>query len=114
MNTLREIPEHPHSHSLYVHCLECKSFGINTPTRFVDAAPCGNCGSIETVKYYPSCCITADRAQTKEDLANCLTAYSAIENNVLWMVSPTPPGSYKHVAKLVPWGKVEDEPESEF
>lgn len=55
------IPEHQHSHSLYVHCLSCNMFGINMPTRFEVASICGNCGSLETVKYYPSCCIIADR-----------------------------------------------------
>jgi hypothetical protein len=57
----RDIPEHEHSHSLYVYCLNCHTFGINLPTRFMDAAECGNCRSMETVKYYPSCCIMADR-----------------------------------------------------
>lgn len=56
-----DIPEHEHTHSLYVHCLDCHMFGINMPTRFMDAAQCGNCQSMQTVKYYPSCCIVADR-----------------------------------------------------
>jgi len=57
----RDIPEHEHTHSLYVRCLDCQTFGINMPTRFIDAAECGNCKSINTVKYYPSCCILSDR-----------------------------------------------------
>ena len=61
MNLHRDIPEHEHTHSLYVRCRSCQTFGINLPTRFIDAAECGNCQSIETVKYYPSCCIVADR-----------------------------------------------------
>lgn len=58
---IRDIPIHNHSHSLYVRCLSCKMFGINTPTRFVEASECGSCGSMETVKYYPSCCILSAR-----------------------------------------------------
>lgn len=61
MSDNREIPEHEHTHSLYVRCLDCRLFGIPMPTRYVDAAECGNCGSMNTVKYYPSCCIEADR-----------------------------------------------------
>lgn len=57
----RDIPEHEHTASLYVYCLDCQTFGINLPTRFIDAAECGNCQSIHTNKYYPSCCIVADR-----------------------------------------------------
>jgi hypothetical protein len=57
----RDIPEHEHTHSLWVRCLNCQMWGIDLPTRFIDAAVCGNCGSLETVKYYPSCCIVAVR-----------------------------------------------------
>ena len=56
-----DIPEHQHTHSLYIHCLSCQMFGTPMPTRFIDAVECGSCGSMETVKYYPSCCIEADR-----------------------------------------------------
>ena len=49
--------KHSHTHSLYVHCLSCRTWGIDMPTPFVQAAQCGNCGSMETVKYYPSCCM---------------------------------------------------------
>lgn len=59
--TARELADHKHTHSLYVHCLSCQMFGTPTPTRFIDAVECGNCGSMETVKYYPSCCILAER-----------------------------------------------------
>lgn len=54
---MTEIPAHKHTHSLFVRCLDCQVFGIPKPTRFVDAAECGNCGSVHTVKYYPSCCL---------------------------------------------------------
>ena len=48
---------HSHTHSLFVRCLACKTFGIDMPTEFTQAVECGNCGSLETVKYYPSCCM---------------------------------------------------------
>lgn len=59
--TAQDIPKHDHTHSLYTHCLDCKTFGINMPSRFMDAVECGNCGSLRTVKYYPACCIVEDR-----------------------------------------------------
>lgn len=48
---------HEHTHSLYTHCLECYSWGIDMPLPFEKAAECGNCRSMHTVKYYPSCCM---------------------------------------------------------
>lgn len=57
----RNIPEHEHQNSVYVHCLECQMFGIPLPFKFNQPVPCGNCGSTETVHYFPSCCIIADR-----------------------------------------------------
>lgn len=62
MNPYREIPEHEHTHSVYTHCLDCHMRGINTPVKFIDGSQCGNCQSSNTVKYYPSCCILADRS----------------------------------------------------
>lgn len=64
----RDIPIHEHTHSLYTHCLDCFMFGIDMPTRFIDASECGNCRSINTVKYYPSCCIVTDRDATQETI----------------------------------------------
>jgi len=61
----RDIPEHEHTHSLFIHCLNCDLFGIPMPSKFIDAVECGNCSSMETVKYYPSCCIVADRERLK-------------------------------------------------
>lgn len=63
-NNYRNIPKHDHSHSLYVRCNECHTFGIPMDTNFTEAAECGNCGSMNTVKYYPSCCIMADRRKS--------------------------------------------------
>jgi hypothetical protein len=57
----RDIPEHEHQHSLYVHCLECRLFGIPLPFKFNQVVLCGNCGSMDTIRYFPSCCIVADR-----------------------------------------------------
>lgn len=61
MSEDRDIPQHPHSHSLYVHCLRCQAWGVPLPSSFLAAVDCGNCGSLETVKYYPSCCVVEDR-----------------------------------------------------
>lgn len=61
MRDIADIPDHEHTHSLYVRCLDCLMFGIDFPTKFIEAAQCGNCSSMHTVKYYPSCCIVADR-----------------------------------------------------
>lgn len=52
-----KIKDHEHTHIVYVRCLNCCMFGINLPIEFIQAAKCGNCGSMETVKYYPSCCV---------------------------------------------------------
>lgn len=49
--------KHQHSHSLYTLCLDCHTWGIDFPTEFAQASECGNCKSINTVKYYPSCCM---------------------------------------------------------
>ncbi len=51
------IKEHEHTHSVYTKCLDCNMFGIDIPRRFEEDGICGNCGSVCTVKYYPSCCI---------------------------------------------------------
>lgn len=64
----RNIPEHKHTHSLYVHCLKCKSFGVPQPSDFIEAVECGNCGSMDTVKYYPACCILADREGSEKPI----------------------------------------------
>lgn len=61
MDNLKEIPKHEHTHSLWTRCLNCFIWGIDMPTKFTEASICGNCGSSHTVKYYPSCCIIADR-----------------------------------------------------
>lgn len=57
--------KHEHTHSLYTHCLGCYSWGIDLPSSFITAAVCGNCGSLETVKYYPSCCMLSAFEQGK-------------------------------------------------
>lgn len=57
----REIPYHEHSASVYTRCLDCNMWGVDMPLPFIKASECGNCKSIRTVKYYPSCCILADR-----------------------------------------------------
>lgn len=64
--------EHKHTHSLYALCLDCNMFGIDMPTRFVDASVCGNCGSINTVKYYPSCCMVEAFEQGKREYARMM------------------------------------------
>ncbi len=59
---IAEYPDpnsHQHSHSLYVKCMNCGLFGIDMPTPFIQAAECGNCTSMQTIKYYPSCCMMA-------------------------------------------------------
>lgn len=65
----RDIPEHEHTHSLWVRCLSCQMWGIDMPTPFKQAAECGNCKSVHTVKYYPACCILSDREQSSAQLA---------------------------------------------
>ena len=37
-------------HSVYIHCLNCFTFGVNMPFE----KECGNCGSHETLTYYDS------------------------------------------------------------
>jgi hypothetical protein len=49
--------EHKHDFSLYLRCLNCNIWGIPVPDKHYDGAPCGNCGALETVAYYPKCCI---------------------------------------------------------
>lgn len=61
MNPFRDIPEHDHTHSVFTRCLDCFMWGIDMPKKFIDASECGNCQSMNTVKYYPPCCILADR-----------------------------------------------------
>lgn len=85
-----DIPDHEHTHSLYTHCLECGMWGIDMPIRFVDAAECGNCCSVNTVKYFPSCCIVADRGPTIRALLElvemqreALSAYSNYDNETV-------------------------------
>jgi hypothetical protein len=57
---------HEHTHSLYIHCLDCNSFGIGFPTEFTNSEMCGNCQSSYTVKYYPSCCMVDAFEQGKQ------------------------------------------------
>jgi len=38
-----------HEHSIYVKCQSCGISGINLPYNDI----CGNCGSQETIEYYP-------------------------------------------------------------
>jgi len=59
--TEREVPAHSHENSLYTRCLACKTWGIGLPVPFGKPDGCGNCGSYETVQYYPPCCIRAER-----------------------------------------------------
>lgn len=58
--------QHSHDFSLYLHCLSCYSWGIPTPERHYDSAPCGNCGALETVAYFPRCCLIAMLPRTKD------------------------------------------------
>lgn len=46
------MKEHSHTHSVYTHCLNCYTWGINFP----HTTDCGNCGSLDTVLYRPPCC----------------------------------------------------------
>lgn len=63
----KNIPKHQHTHSLYVHCLNCRSFGVPEESNFTEAVQCGNCGSMETVKYYPACCILVNRQEAYDE-----------------------------------------------
>lgn len=83
MSDLKEqIPKHEHTHSLYVHCLSCGMFGIDTLTPFLNAAICGNCSSSHTVKYFPSCCIVEIQAeQAKENKVNTNKLEKLAEEN---------------------------------
>lgn len=65
-NLYREIPDHEHDHSVYTRCLNCFMFGIDFPRKFNEVGSCGNCGSFETIVYYPKCCIIADRKEEKQ------------------------------------------------
>lgn len=38
-----------HRHSIYTRCLDCKTMGIG----FEHDPFCGNCGSQNTIEYYP-------------------------------------------------------------
>lgn len=51
------IREHKHDFAPYLRCLNCKMWGIPVPYELYDGTPCGNCGAIETVVYYPKCCL---------------------------------------------------------
>ena len=54
------IPNHNHIASVYVRCQVCLTFGTPMPheTQETDfPVKCGNCGSTETVTYYPKCCL---------------------------------------------------------
>lgn len=57
----RDIPEHEHAYSVYVRCMSCFTWGIDTPTKFINAGTCGNCGTSHVQKYFPTCCIVEDR-----------------------------------------------------
>ena len=62
--------KHEHSRSLYVLCLDCYGWAINRPIPFINAAECGNCHSMNTVKYYPSCCMMEAYNQGKNESSN--------------------------------------------
>lgn len=48
-------PPHNHSHSVYVRCRDCLTFGIPMPGEYI----CGNCNSFNTYSLVPACCVTA-------------------------------------------------------
>jgi hypothetical protein len=48
------------AHSIYVYCLSCSSWGVNLPGNKC----CANCGSSETVEYYP---ISRDQLDAMEE-----------------------------------------------
>lgn len=82
------IPDHEHTASVYTHCLDCHTFGIDLPTDFISASKCGNCTSMRTVKYYPSCCIMADREQAQIKTKSLQEQISAIRM-VIKIISKT-------------------------
>jgi hypothetical protein len=51
------IKEHKHDFSLYLNCLNCFHWGKSKPDSHYDCLPCSECGSLETVAYYPKCCL---------------------------------------------------------
>lgn len=51
---------HKHIHSLYLLCFNCSMWGIPTPDSHHDGAKCSNCGSNDTIAYYPKCCVKND------------------------------------------------------
>lgn len=51
------VKDHKHDFSLYLRCLNCYMWGVSVPEQHYDGAPCGNCGAVETVAYYPKCCL---------------------------------------------------------
>lgn len=54
-------------------------FGIDMPRPFVQASECGNCQSLRTVKYYPSCCILTDRARLQPLFEQMIACVEALE-----------------------------------
>lgn len=46
-------PKHEHTHSVYVRCKDCLTFGVPMPGEY----QCGNCSSMNTVSYNPPCCV---------------------------------------------------------
>ena len=62
-----KIPEHKHSASVYVHCLDCFMFGIPLPFNWTEPVQCGNCKSFRTNKYYPQCCVSQALLEVVEE-----------------------------------------------
>jgi hypothetical protein len=54
--------EHKHEHSLFLRCLNCNIWGTPMP----GDTECGNCGSFETVQYFPKCCLNPTHKFTSE------------------------------------------------
>lgn len=66
LNTVyKDIPKHDHWHSVYILCLDCRLWGIDSSKKFLEPSPCGHCNSINTIKYYLSCCILAEWQMSK-------------------------------------------------
>lgn len=59
---LSGVSDHEHEHSLFLRCLSCNRWGTPMP----NDTKCGNCGSLDTVEYFPRCCIAPDREDKKE------------------------------------------------
>lgn len=57
---------HQHDFSLFLRCLNCHIWGIPLPQQHYDGSLCGNCGALETVAYFPKCCLIAMIPKAKE------------------------------------------------